>query len=102
MQAAFGDVNILSGMHVVFADVMLSKWRAAKTNAARDRSAATNAIIVEFTRINVKQCSRIFCLGTLRKLMSIRPKIPDTISWKMENFELYFWKRYKVYRRRYR
>lgn len=82
MQAAFGDVNILSGIQVVCADVILSKWRAANIKADKDKSAATDAIIVEFMRINVKQCSRNFCLGTLRKSMRIKPKIPDRISWK--------------------
>lgn len=82
MQAEFGDVNILSGMHVVCVDVILSKWRAANTKAARDKSAATDAIIVELIRINVKQCSRNFCLGTRRKSTRIKPNIPDKISWR--------------------
>lgn len=86
MHAEFDEVNILSGIHVVCVDVMLSKCRAANPNAAKDKSAATNAIIVELTRMNVKQCSRNFCLGTRRKSTRIRPNIPDKISCKMDIF----------------
>jgi len=83
IQAAFGDVNILSGIHVVCDDVILSKWRAANTNAAMDSNVANNVTIVEFTRINVKQCSRNFCLGTLRNSIRIKPNIPDRTSWNL-------------------
>lgn len=74
MHAAF-EANILAGIHVVCSDVILSKCKAAKMNAASDTPTANRETVSEFKRINVKQCSRTFCRGIRRNSIKIRPKI---------------------------
>lgn len=79
MHAAF-VVNIFAGIHVVNGEAILPKCIAAKINAENANNTAIDVNVIELSRKNVKQCSRILCRGIRRNSMRISPKMPDNTS----------------------